>query len=228
MGRDQRKPLATEATDAPPSIHNKALARAASGAGESPATSRSERLCSEVKKGSKSRKSPRKSRVKCKAPSPVTPSYARPWFAGLLADALRTNDVTGACKRAGVRFIDLNRARAADPAIDFAMIEVDELSRLMAINAIVMAAARGDFRAVKAVTDGTLTLLHESLHPPDRGVLGGQTHHDCVSCRKRFLVIAHVETGDGLKFLRVLSAARTHNLINEAPETFQGEGKARP
>lgn len=235
MGRDQRKALATEATDAPRSIQSKALARAASGAGESPATNRSERLCSEVKKGAKGRKSPRNSRAKCKAPPPETPpdtpSYSRPWFAGLLEDALSTNDVLGACKRAGVRLVDLMRARAADPAIDVAMIEVDVLGRRLAMNSIVTAASLGDLRAVKALTDGTLALLSEGLPSPGREVLAGQTHHDCASCGKRFLVIAYAETGGGLKFLRVVSASRTRTHVNENPETFRGDphkGKARP
>ena len=234
MGSDQPKALATDAKDNPRSSQSNILAFVASGAGESQAKILSERDCSEDKNGITDQESSSKTQHECEKPFPDTPSYSRSWFAGFLDDALKTNDVVGSCARAKVTLLDLMRARGADPLIDAAMIEVDEVARMMAINAVVMAAAGGDLRAVKALTDGTLAMLHEGLHPPDRGQLSGQTHHDCVHCGKRFLVIAHVEILNGLKFLQVLSAARTHAHINENPETFPGnplvphQDEARP
>jgi hypothetical protein len=164
VGRERLKARATEATDDPPSTQSKTRARTASGAGESSPKTRRERFSSPDKKGSKDGNPRVSGGQKRKAQDP---EYSRPWFAALLADVLKSNDLTGACARADVTPIDLIRARGADPRIDAAMVEVDQLQRAVAVNAVVAAAATGDLRAIKALTDGTLDILTQGLAPVD-------------------------------------------------------------
>lgn len=90
--------------------------------------------------------------------------------------------------------IDLVRARAADPAIDAAMIEVDELARMMAVNAVVTAAAAGDMKAIKALTDGTLHTLQEGLASTavaDKPTAGGAWVF-CPHCEATILVTGYL------------------------------------
>lgn len=175
MGRETPNARATEATDAPESTQSSTLARDASGAGERLEVKRRARRSAAERKEVTVAESPGETGEECKARTrkarktpPKKPSpFSRPWFAEFLADALKTNDVPGSCARADVTMVDLIRARQCDPAIDAAMIEVDELQRMMAINAVVAAAAAGDLRAVKALTDGSLDVLTRGLTPDE-------------------------------------------------------------
>ena len=77
----------------------------------------------------------------------------------LIDDAALSADLPGACRRAGVSLVDLRRWRLRDPAFDLAMVEVDQVVQLSAIEAVRAQAAAGNLKAIRALTDGTLNLL---------------------------------------------------------------------
>lgn len=85
-----------------------------------------------------------------------------------LTDAVSTNDLNGACARAGVHLVEIQRHRSRDPLFDLEMATVEQSLRLAAYSAVQARAAGGDLKAIKALTDGTLNLLAEE---PDYEIL---------------------------------------------------------
>lgn len=95
-------------------------------------------------------------RPKRKAPRSAGP---RPEIAAALDDARRTADLPGALDRAGLELRELLRAAEEVPEIAAALLEVHQVLRLRAALAVEAAAAGGDLRAIRALTDGTMTRL---------------------------------------------------------------------
>ena len=220
MGRLTPKARATTATDLPPSSQSTTAAREQSGVGESATTARRVRRSSGDKKD---RTQPPRREItppKCKAHAQ---NYTRPWFPAFLADALASADVTGACARADVTLLDLHRLRASDPAADAACLELDQIAGLLARQAVVYAAASGDLKAIRALTDGSLNAIGLPDNSTIRPTAGGAWLL-CPHCNSTLLVTGHIESYSKALILQTIhprdvawAIERTHLTVPPVP-----------
>jgi hypothetical protein len=94
--------------------------------------------------------------------------YSRyPWASAVIADAHRCGDLLAACSRAGISLHELQQARETDPVLDGALLELDSTSGARAAEALRAAAAAGNLRAIKSLSEGM-----------DRKLLGHQVEPD--------------------------------------------------